>query len=368
MMQVGKPVKGREFIGREKEVSEIIQYLQMGQSVVVIAPRRFGKTSLVLEILRKLRSKKNYTGYVDIFANATIRQLTQSIIEEVLDNHGLKKVYQKTKGSITALLKNLNLKAVIEDFEFILSMHDPSVNEWSNFQDSIDFINEFAEKSSKNIFFAFDEYGDTLKYDSSQEIIKMMRSKIQSQSSACYLFSGSYESVMETLFVDSKSPFYRLARVINIGYLGFNELKKYMIKKLSDYDIEYDESLIEDILDFLKGHPYYSQLALQQMYLYHITEKKAPTFNELLNIIVQSDRNYLEKIWENLSGSKENVFILKHLSQQSSGIYKMANEQNINASRALKKLEGQGIIYKKDGGYYFYDPVFEYWIAETINV
>ena len=368
MMQVGKPVRGREFVGREKEIKEIINYLIIGQSVVIIAPRRFGKTSLVLEILRRLRLKKEYIGYVDIFANATIRQLTQSIIEEVLDNNGLKKSYQKTKNSITSLIKNLNLKAIVEEFEFILSMHDPSIDEWANFEDSIDFINDFADKASKKIFFAFDEYGDTLKYDASQEIIKMMRSKIQSQSSACYLFSGSYESVMQTLFVDSKSPFYRLARVINLGYLGFDELKNYMVKKLASYEIKYNEQLIEDMLDFLKGHPYYSQLALQQMYLFHMTKGKPPSFHELLNIIVQTDRNYLEKIWEDLSGSKENVFILKHLSHQPTGIYKMANQRNINASRAIKKLEGQGIIFKKDGGYYFYDPVFEYWIAETINL
>jgi len=46
MMQVGKPLTGKEFIGRQKEAREIIQYLSMGQSVVLIAPRRFGKTPL----------------------------------------------------------------------------------------------------------------------------------------------------------------------------------------------------------------------------------------------------------------------------------------------------------------------------------
>jgi hypothetical protein len=46
MMQVGKPLTGKEFIGRQKEAREIIQYLSMGQSVVLIAPRRFGKPPL----------------------------------------------------------------------------------------------------------------------------------------------------------------------------------------------------------------------------------------------------------------------------------------------------------------------------------
>ena len=71
MFQVGKPVKGNAFVGRDKEIKEIQTYLEMGQSVVLIAPRRFGKTSLVLEVLRRMKRKKHYTGFVDIFAHSS---------------------------------------------------------------------------------------------------------------------------------------------------------------------------------------------------------------------------------------------------------------------------------------------------------
>ena len=55
MPQVGKPVTGKELVGRENEISLLMEYLQMGQSVVLVAPRRFGKTSLVLEALTRLK-------------------------------------------------------------------------------------------------------------------------------------------------------------------------------------------------------------------------------------------------------------------------------------------------------------------------
>ena len=45
----------------------------------------------------------------------------------------------------------------------------------------------------------------------------------------------------------------------------------------------------------------------------------------------------------------------------------MANKENINASRAIKKLEGKGILYNEDDTYHFYDPVFQQWIADTIK-
>jgi len=42
-LQVGKPVTGDQLVGREKEINTLEKYIALGQSVVLIAPRRFGK-------------------------------------------------------------------------------------------------------------------------------------------------------------------------------------------------------------------------------------------------------------------------------------------------------------------------------------
>ena len=53
MIIAGKPVTGEHLIGRREEITAINQYLDLGQSVVLIAPRRYGKTSLLLETLKQ---------------------------------------------------------------------------------------------------------------------------------------------------------------------------------------------------------------------------------------------------------------------------------------------------------------------------
>jgi hypothetical protein len=50
----GVPVTGDGFTGRSKELSQLEYFLENGQSVVVIAPRRFGKTLLILKVLEKV--------------------------------------------------------------------------------------------------------------------------------------------------------------------------------------------------------------------------------------------------------------------------------------------------------------------------
>ena len=60
-LQAGKPVHGKDLIGREKEIRELIYLLKGGQSIVLIAPRRFGKTSLIMEVMKRMKKEGIFT-------------------------------------------------------------------------------------------------------------------------------------------------------------------------------------------------------------------------------------------------------------------------------------------------------------------
>ena len=47
-LHVGNPVTGKSFIGRGDEINYIVELIGLGQNIVLIAPRRYGKSSLVL--------------------------------------------------------------------------------------------------------------------------------------------------------------------------------------------------------------------------------------------------------------------------------------------------------------------------------
>jgi len=83
-LNVGKPVTGSELIGRENEISQILQTLKAGQSIAIIAPRRFGKTSIMLEVLQRLSKNGYFTGNIDIFTIPNIGQLALEITGQVL--------------------------------------------------------------------------------------------------------------------------------------------------------------------------------------------------------------------------------------------------------------------------------------------
>src|SRR2546428_6642402 len=54
---VGGPVPAADLVGREGYLRRLVERLEDGQHVLVAGPRRIGKTSLVLEALRRLRRR-----------------------------------------------------------------------------------------------------------------------------------------------------------------------------------------------------------------------------------------------------------------------------------------------------------------------
>ena len=63
----GDPVAGDYYLPRENLSQLVSQFLENRINVVLIGPRRFGKTSFVLNLLEELENKAYATLFVDIF-------------------------------------------------------------------------------------------------------------------------------------------------------------------------------------------------------------------------------------------------------------------------------------------------------------
>ncbi len=364
--QVGKPVMGNDLIGRDKEINEIINLLRAGQSVVLIAPRRFGKTSVLLEVLERMK-KEHFTCYVDIFSVPTIKALAERITESMLENSKLSNIFYKFKNNVVELAKQLQLKQEFEGNEFILGFAQKGIDEWQLLEQSIEYIEKYGIKNGKNVLAAFDEFGDINKLDGDQ-IIKLFRSVIQLQKKSTFLFSGSYESVMNQMFVSENAPFYRFARIIHLGYINSNDFSQYIKNKLQKEQIPFDEKFINQLLKFTKGHPYYTQLLLQEyMLMGKIKENtnNLPSIKEVKEKLLLVEKNYLEKSWETISSKKEDRLITSEIARGTDSIYSVL-EKKINTARGIKRLIGKGMIYKEKNRYRLSDPLFELWIKENV--
>ena len=93
---VGPPVTGDNLFGRENELNHIWDRLESGAHVLMTAPRRVGKTSLMMELKRE--PKPGWTVvYADVEACTDAHRCISEIVDELLRQPRFKKYFQWTQ-------------------------------------------------------------------------------------------------------------------------------------------------------------------------------------------------------------------------------------------------------------------------------
>src|SRR5213592_176167 len=68
---VGGPVPAPDLVGREAYLRRLVERLEDGNHVLVAGPRRIGKTSIILEALRRLKRRGAHTHTSTVSARPT---------------------------------------------------------------------------------------------------------------------------------------------------------------------------------------------------------------------------------------------------------------------------------------------------------
>jgi uncharacterized protein len=369
MNQVGKPVYGSNLIGRDKEIRLIKELILAGQSIVIIAPRRMGKTSLMMELIRQLKEEGYFTCNVDVFSSSNISSLAHRITESVFANNKLDKYFRQAVSNIADAFKNLKFKSEIEDYSFILEFNSKAKNApYDLLEDSLNLIDHYAAKNKKNMLAAFDEFGDIKKLDG-DHIVKLFRSVTQLQQNTTFLFSGSYESVMSELFVSRNAPFYRMTRIIELGNINDQDFKIFLTRVFAENNIVVNSHRILKILSFTKGHPYYTQLYAQELLINHRLSDNnvVASHEEIIQQLLIVEKSFLEKNWEDVSKKRENKVVITAIAKGVVNIYSEIDNKKVNIARAVNDLKKQGLISTRDSSFILNDPLFNEWIIKNVS-
>lgn len=80
---IGTPARGRSFYQRNREISRIITKLEDGNNLNIAAPRRIGKTSILLYLLDSKVGGHIYV-YVDTEAINKEEEFFKKLVKEIL--------------------------------------------------------------------------------------------------------------------------------------------------------------------------------------------------------------------------------------------------------------------------------------------
>ncbi len=353
MFQSGSPVKGKDFIDRKKHLPLFKAYLDNNQHIMIKAPRRFGKTSLVKQIFEY---EKNYEFiYIDIRLNHSIETLSKHIVDKAYEFVKIENFIRQTKNSLFTLLQSIKTISIPKIAEVTIDLVSKQTDPIELFIHSLDVVNKIAISKDTNIKVIFDEFQDiTRLYD--KNILEVLRSVAQHHENITYVFLGSIESIMTEIFENKSSPFFHFANVIQLGGLDIDELYEYALKQFDSKNIVYDKEALYKTISFLEGHPEYSVKVLQTLYINAILENRPITLESCIDAIsfrVIENRAYFDELISKLKSKKNHFEVVYSLANNLKPNMTSATLYNTNVS-----LENMGIIRKVQKGEYVIVDVF----------
>lgn len=362
---VGIPVRGDDLVGREREVTQIMDLVRDGGSVVLISPRRYGKTSVLLEVLRRLQAEDFYTGEVDLFRILSKRELAQAITERVVENRRIRSLVHTLRKGGSAALKHLEIKGVVDEYEFVLDFVNPNADEERLLDTALDFPEVFCRKSGRRMVFGYDEFGDLIKLDG-EPLTKKMRAIFQRHEHVAYIFTGSQESLMEKLFASRKQAFFRFGRILRLSFVPLEDFRRYIGGTFTSLGLRISEEAVESILRKTKGHPYYTQLVCQKLY-YSVKgeggEVVKEEVEEIFRDAVIAEQPYFEELWGSLMERRFHLPVLRSIALGDASPYQVFRNRRQDIYYVLASLEQKGYIRRvRKGEYELTDPLFEAYI------
>lgn len=359
MFKSGMPVYGKDFIDRKQHLAKFNTYIKNNQHIMIKAPRRYGKTSLVVHLFDLHKYDKIY---IDIKRAVSLEALAEQIINEAYKYAGVDRIVSKAKESISNLFKNLktSLKIDIDIAELTIETLEKNekkqINEVEFFLYAVDLVETIATKQNINIKFAFDEFQDILSI-ADKSILDKLRSVIQHHQNVTYIFLGSIESIMNKIFSNKSSAFFHFARIIELDGLDREELKEFCKDFFKTQQITYDEYLYA-IIEYLQGHPYYTMKTLQSIY-YKTLEENSKNISkkdciQALTIALFETKSYLEEIIEKIKQKKHHYSVIWNLANNS----KDTSIDSPTLYKTYKSLQDLGYIKKYDRGEYHITDIF----------
>ncbi len=364
----GKVVDKEDFCNRERELQNLKNSIINSQSVWLYSPRRYGKTSLLLKVFNEIDSIK--VVYFDLYNILTItdfaQQFSKTISRDLFDwkediRNLAKKIGQYFSGfsPVVSLDENGNPS---------FSLGKQNIETKVDIEKILSIPEKVGQQNNIKICIAFDEFQEYKRIN--PFLVNQMRSIFQTQKMVSYIFSGSKQSLMNSLFSDIKSPFYEFGEKMIIEPITDADWFDFISNKFSQTGLSITRKTIQDILNISKGHPHFTQYfssVVWNLINEGANQNKPEFLEQWLGRIINSQSDVFQNIMEQLTNNQRKVILalvendaLQLYAKKTGEKYKFPSDSSLNES--VKGLVKKDIIEKHNGFYHIINPIMREWL------
>ena len=345
----GTLVDNEYFTDRVMEQEHIASMLHSPNHIVLISPRRFGKSSLVKKVVRQ--SGRPFIS-LNMQQVTCVEDLAAMILKGVFKLHPWEKVKH--------LLANFRVLPTISTTPLGDSVEigfQPVSNLTALLEDALSLVERVSTPEQRTIV-VFDEFQEIM--DVEKGIDRKLRAIMQEQQHVNYIFLGSEESMMTDIFERKKSPFYHFGMLMRLKKIPYDDFHTYITDRLKPVIASDAERMAGEILAFTQCHPYYTQQLAARVWETAVY-RKLPVealIEYAVNQITETHDLNFERIWMTLNNTDKRIVRMLSKGEKP---YEQKSQPTSTTYSSIKKLMKKGFLVKEDG-YQLEDPFFKEWV------
>ena len=354
------------FCDRETETKTMLQHLENGWNITLFSPRRMGKTGLIHHLFHHLKgaAEKPVCIYLDIYATSQLSEFVSLFSKAVFSSLGttVSKLAQKLKGFFSSCRPVLTIDEVtgqpVLSLDFAPSQAEQALAEVCKYIASIE----------KECYIAIDEFQQILYYPE-KNVEALLRTHVQRLSNVRFIFAGSKNHLMESMFLTSKRPFFQSTRMMGLGAIDKSHYYEFARPFFNDEKITISEEGFDELYTLVDGHTWYVQSILNQLYSDKPKAVDDNAIKKAVNIIVEENSSTYQRFYSLLTSNQRMMLkaIAKDhiVAQPTSGRFlsKYGLKSGSSASRSISSLLENEYLYKDDRGLMVYDHFLGIWLA-----
>ena len=355
------------FCDRVVESKAIEKAISNGNNLVLISPRRMGKTGLVRYCYDfEFDKDEYYTFFIDILHTTSLQEFTYLLGRKIYET-----VLPKSKKMMTAFIHTL--KSISGQFGFDPISNTPtfdlSLGDIVRPELTLEEIFYYLEHADRPCIVTIDEFQQIAKYPE-KNVEALLRTHIQNMGNCQFIFAGSEYHIMQEMFLSAAHPFYNSSDILELKPIEEQVYSDFVASWMQRYYRSIEPELVSKVYQLFRGNTYGMQRTFNEVFalmndgetctqevvlqaINNIVDSKEPLFQEMLSNIPEKQKPLLYAIASD--GEVEKItsaaFIRKHKLASASAIQYAARQLMLN-----------GMITKLHGKFSLNEQFFDIWI------
>lgn len=358
------------FCDRESETAELTGALRNERNMVVVSPRRMGKTGLIEHCFHQKEIERGYyTFFIDIYATGSLKELVFILGKHIFTT--LKSKGRKFVDRFFSTISSLRLAFKLDPVSG-QPVFDIGIGEIRQPLLSLEEIFKYLESADKRCIVAIDEFQQIAKYPE-KNVEAVLRTYIQQCKNTIFVFCGSQHHMMQNIFFSASRPFYQSASYMNLEPIGLEPYRKFVQYHFNKAGKKISDECITRIYNLLDGHTWYMQAVFNRLYeqLDSGEEMSVTIADFVLHMTVESNRTVYQSMVSMLSERQKEILFAIAKEGKASGItsaefirkHGLYSPSSVQSS--VKQLLEKEFITKEENSYQIYDRFFGLWLAKT---